>query len=388
MVNHKRPKSKRPLENIKVLDLSRYMAGPFCGKILADLGAEVIKIEPPWGEPSRFRPPLFRGLSSTFLEFHRGKKGITLNLKNPRAVKIFKELVKKSDVVFENFRPGVMDRLGIGYEVLKEINPKIILASITGFGQYGPRTLRPSFDILGQATSGFMAAMGASLDPSGPPILVAEGPGDSIPGTYAALAIIVALYYRELTGVGQRIDIAQQDTMMYITPSIAAYLLSGMTWSDIRRKYGKDIPGVYGSFKAKDGYIAVAAPMGSIFDRLSKALGSENVDNDYVKEWVSDKTVKEIEEKLVEADVPVAPVLSVEEVVNDPQALAREMVIEVEHTTAGKVKIVGNPMKFSETPIKIERASPLLGQHNEEILTELLGYKKEDVAKLREEGAI
>ncbi|MFQ6076231.1 MAG: CaiB/BaiF CoA transferase family protein [Candidatus Bathyarchaeia archaeon] len=379
---------KKPLENVRVLDLSRYMAGPFCGKILADLGAEVIKIEAPWGEESRFRPPLTRGLSATFMEFHRGKKGMTINLKKEKGVKIFKELVKHADVVLENYRAGTMDRLGIGYETLKEINPKIILASITGFGQYGPRAKRPSFDILGQATSGFMAVMGQSIDPEGPPILVPEAPGDSIPGTYCALSIIAALYWRQFTGRGQRIDIAQQDVMMYITPSIAMYLLTGMTGPDLRRKIGTDIPGVYGSFKAKDGYVALAAPMGPVLDRLVKAFGRDSVDRGFIEEWVRSCTVDQVVSKLVEADVPVSPIFTVPEVIEDQHASVREMIVEVEHPQAGKVKVVGIPMKFSETPCRVEGPSPLLGQHNEEILTSLLGYSKEEVVELKKEGVI
>ncbi len=378
----------RPLENVRVLDLSRYMAGPFCTKILADLGAEVIKIEPPWGEESRFRPPLVGGLSATFMEFHRGKKGVTLNLKDKRAVDIFKELVKRSDIVVENFTTGTMDRLGIGYETLKVLNPRIILASITGFGQYGPRSKRPSFDILGQATSGFMAAMGESADPEGPPLLVSEAPGDSIPGTYCALSIIAALYWRQFTGRGQCVDIAQQDVMMYITPSIAMYMLTGMTGPQLRRKMGTDIPGIYGSFKAKDGYVAVAAPMGPVLDRLSKAFGKDVVDKSFIETWVGSSTVEQVVSELIEADVPVSPIFTVPEVVEDEQAIARDMIVEVGHPTAGKVKVVGVPMKFSDSPCRVERPSPILGQHNEEILVGLLGYRKEDVAQLKKDGAI
>lgn len=379
---------KKPLENVRVLDLSRYMAGPFCGKILADLGAEVIKIEPPWGEESRFRPPLTRGLSATFMEFHRGKKGMTLNLKKEKAIKIFKELVKHSDVVLENYSTGTMDRLGIGYETLKEINPQIIFASITGFGQYGPRAERPSFDILGQATSGFMAVVGESVDPEGPPVLVPEAPGDSIPGTYCALSIIAALYWRQFTGRGQRIEIAQQDVMMYITPSIATYMLTGLTWPAMRRMTGTDIPGVYGCFKAKDGYVAVAAPMGPVFDRLVKAFNRETVDNAFIEEWVKNSTVDQVVSKLIEADVPTSPVFTISEVVEDEHAHVREMIVEVEHPQAGKVKVVGVPMKFSETPCRVEWPSPLLGQHNEEVLTSLLGYIKEEVAELKKDGVL
>ncbi len=376
----------KPLENTRVLDLTHYQAGPTCTMLLADMGAEVIKVEPPWGEQGRSLPPLISGLSPYFAHLNRNKKSITLNLKSEAGIRIFRQLVSISDVVVENYAPGTMEKLGIGYETLKEINHKIIFVSISGFGQYGPYSSRPSFDWIAQAMSGFMALTGDSALPGGPPIVVPESIGDTIPGMFGVIGALTALYHRQLSGRGQRIDVAQLDSMVSIILSITYWTMSGMAWHQVARKYADFGPG--GLYKARDGYIYIVAPPGPIMDRLKTALGTDNADQSVVREWVKDRTVDEVVGALVEARVPVAPVLAIDKVVEDPHVLSREMMVEVEHPKAGRVRMPGFPIKFSETPGKVEWAAPLLGQHTEEVLTRLLGYSGVEIGKLREERVI
>lgn len=377
------------LEGVKVLDLTQYQAGPTTTMMLGDLGAEIIKIEPPWGEPMRFTYPIADGESVYFLALNRNKKSLTLNLKSEKGIKIFKELTKLADVVVENFSAGTMDSLGIGYEPLKEVNPKIVFASISGFGQYGPYKDRRSFDIIAQAMSGIMTITAQNVKhltgaAEVPPILTAEAIGDSIPGIIAAVSILAALYSRERTGLGQKVDVAQMDSLIYVIPSIVPYFLTGLTLPQLREKYSA---GVYGVFKAKDGYIAIASPV-TLMDRLRKVLNRESVDEDVVKEWLKDKTTDEVVETLLKANIPVAPIRELSKVVTDPQVQAREMIVEVDHPKLKKLKVSGIPMKLSETSGRVELPPPLVGQHTEEILSKLLGYSSEEIRKLKEEEAI
>jgi CoA:oxalate CoA-transferase len=379
----------KPLENIRVLDLSRFMAGPFCGKILADLGAEVIKVEPPWGDELRYTPPFVNRVSPMFADLNRGKKGVTINLKTERGVEIFKELARRSDVLIENYSVGTMSKLGIGYETLRGINPGLIYVAITGFGQYGPRSRRHSFDMIGQATSGFMYLNGkeasAKVDAEIPPILMPDAMGDSIPGVYAAISVLAALNYRGITGRGQMIDIAQQDTLMYNSLSLVLYKATGVTFLESMSKYPV---GVYNTFKARDGNVAVAAPNGATVDSLNELLGVDRVDDDDVREWIRDKTMDEAMALLTAQDIPATPIFDLDMVYEDPQARAREMMVDVEHPEAGTMSLTGIPMKFSDSPLKIESHSPLIGQDNEEILKELLGLSQEDIDELREKVVI
>lgn len=377
------------LENIRVLDLTQYQAGPVCTTWLGDLGAEVIKIEPPWGDPFRFTW-VAKGMSIYFMAVNRNKKSISLNLRDERGLKIFKDLVKQSDVVVENFAPGTMERLGVSYEALMEINPKIVFASISGFGQCGPYRERLSFDIIAQAMSGYMTITKQSVTATTgqediPPVLVTDAIGDTFPGTLCAMSIIAALYHRLRTGKGQRIDVAQLDSMVYLlSPSLVSYMLVESTIPELRMKAP---PGAYGLYKAKDKHVAIgAAP--AIMDRLAKVVGVESVDMEKVKEWVKDKTASEIESLLVEARVPVGIVREAGEVLECPQVSAREMVVEVEHPEHGKIKLIGFPMKFSEAQGRIEIPPPSVGEHTEEILSSLLGYSGEEIAKLREDRVV
>jgi len=354
--------------------------------LLGDMGAEVIKIEPPWGEMNRFFPPLVNGASPYFVYLNRGKKGMTLNLKHESGIKIFEDLVRISDVLVQSYSPGAMDRLGLGYDELRKINPRLIYASLSGFGQTGPYAARLSFDITAQAMCGIMSLTGERNDPKGPPIHTEEAIGDLIPALFADISILAALYARRTTGVGQMIDVAQSDTMIAMIPSIVLHTLTGEKPVDTYKKY---FTGIYGMFESADGYVVIGAPMGDILERLTKALAVEKIDSrDIVRDWAKARRTKEVVDRLVEARVPVAPVLGVDQVFEDPHVIARGMIAEIDHPQSGKTRMPNFPVKFSETTIAPSVPAPMLGQHTEEILTGLLGYSKEEVERLRREGAL
>ncbi|MCD6479603.1 CoA transferase [Candidatus Bathyarchaeota archaeon] len=373
----------KALEGIRVLDLTHAHAGPICTMFLAALGAEVIKIEPPWGEMTRMFPPLVKGVSPYFAFINRCKLGVTLNLKHPKGVELFKRLVKVSDIVVENFRPGTMERLGIGWETLKELNPRIILASISGFGQTGPWRDRRSFDLIAQASSGYMWLMRDSIDPEGPPHLAPEAIADTIPGLSLLIGILAALIYREKTGRGQRIDVAQMDSMIAVSQSFSFWHLAKTTMDRAVRGWG-----VYDAFKARDGYVAIAVQTGRMEDAMRELMGVEEVTHEAVAKWVSERTVEEVVDTLVELGIPVAPVNDLDAVMRNEQARAREMFVKVVHPKLGEILLPGFHIKLSETPGDISRPAPLLGQHNREVYTRLLGLSEEELEELRREGVI
>ena len=373
----------KALEGIRVLDLTHAHAGPICTMFLAALGAEVIKIEPPWGEMTRMFPPLVKGVSPYFAFINRCKLGVTLNLKHPKGVELFKRLVKVSDVVVENFRPGTMERLGIGWETLKELNPRIILASISGFGQTGPWRDRRSFDLIAQASSGYMWLMRDSIDPEGPPHLAPEAIADTIPGLSLLIGILAALIYRERTGRGQRIDVAQMDSMIAVSQSFSFWHLAKTTMDRAVRSWG-----VYDAFKARDGYVAIAVQTGRMEDAMRELIGVEEATYEAVAKWVSERTVEEVVDTLVKLGIPVAPVNDLDAVMRNEQARAREMFVKVDHPKLGEILLPGFHIKLSETPGDISRPAPLLGQHNREVYSRLLGLSEEELEELRREGVI
>ncbi len=373
----------KALEGIRVLDLTHAHAGPICTMFLAALGAEVIKIEPPWGEMTRMFPPLVKGVSPYFAFINRCKLGVTLNLKHPKGVELFKRLVKLSDVVVENFRPGTMERLGIGWETLRELNPRIILASISGFGQTGPWRDRRSFDLIAQASSGYMWLVGDSVDPEGPPHLAPEAIADTIPGLSLLIGILAALLYRERTGRGQWIDVAQMDSMIAVSQSFSFWHLARTTMDKAVRSWG-----VYDAFKARDGYVAIAVQTGRMEDAMRELMGVEEVTSEAVARWVSERTVGEVVEALVEIGVPVAPVNDLDAVMRNEQAGAREMFVKVVHPQLGETMMPGLHIKMSETPGDISKPAPLLGQHNRDVYGGLLGLSDEELEELRREGVI
>jgi len=383
------------LEDIKVLDLTQAWYGPFCTMILASIGAEVIKIESPWGSLERIGTGARRGgQSANTLYLNNSKKSMPIDLKNPKGLKIFKKLVTKSDVVIQNYRPGVMERLGLGYDVLKSLNPKIIYAALSGFGQTGPYRERPAFAGMAEALSGHTRLTGDTTDPNGPPHRIAEAYGDLGPALWAAFSIVSAIRHRDKTGVGQMIDVAQADCMVALCPAIVTYTLTGLLPWQEEQKYGaggfsrKGSQGAgSGLLKVKDGWIKVSAlPKG--IDELKKRLGVEEVNEDNLAKLIADMSRDDAVNLMVEMGLPVAPIYNISETVKDPHLIARGMFIELEHPLAGKVKVPNFPVKFSETPGEITSAAPLFGQDSKEILMDRLGYSEEQIEQLKKEGVI
>jgi len=375
------------LDDIRILDFSHVYFGPYATMILADMGAEVIKIEPPWGEVARMYPPLFGGMSSVFLYLDRNKKGMTLNLKHPKAREIALQLAERSDVVVENFKRGTMEKLGLGYDDVRGVKPDIIYASLSGFGLDGPYMRRPSFAPIASAMCGWYRLTGDIVDPEGPPIRPAEWHGDLDPALWATIAILGAIRHRDRTGEGQLIDVAQLDCMIAQTGvSITRYTMSGeLPWQGRKKYMGLS---TFGMFEAADGWVYIAADP-QMRDRLLRAMGLEKLETvEELKEWVAARKVEEIVEALAAESVPVAPILQIDQTLEDPHVKARGIITSIEHPTAGTVRSPGFPVKLSKTPGTVRMPAPLLGQHNEEVLTQLLGYSKEEVEALRKEGVI
>jgi CoA:oxalate CoA-transferase len=375
------------LDDIRILDFSHVYFGPYTTMILGDMGADVIKIEPPWGEVARLYPPLFGGMSTVFLYLDRNKRGMTLNLKEPKAVEIALALAEKSDVVVENFKRGTMEKLGLGYEAIKKVKPDIIYSSLSGFGLDGPYMSRPSFAPIASAIAGWFRLTGDILDPEGPPIRSAEWHGDLDPGLWGVIAILGAIRHRDRTGEGQIVDVSQLDSMIAQTGvSITRYTMSGELPHEARRRYmGLS---TFGMFEASDGWVYIASDP-HMMPRLLRGMGLEELETtEELKEWVSYRKVADIVEALSAESVPVAPVYQIDQMLEDPHVKARGVIQEMEHVTAGKVRTPGFPVKLSRSPASIRRPAPQLGEHNEEILTQLLGYTKEEVAGLRKAGVI
>ncbi len=401
----------KALDGIRILDLTRIYAGPYCSMLFADMGAEVIKIEPPEGELIRDNPPLVkqgeggphdRSRSGYFLTLNRNKYGITLNLKHPRALRIFKDLTKISDIVLENYAPGVMKRLGIDYPVLKEINPRIIFCSISGFGQTGPYSERMAFDVISQAMSGLMSITG---HPGNPPTRVGTSLGDVNASVHAAFAIMTALWHREKTGKGQQVDVSMMEAMV-------AILEGGV----VRWTIGKELLTPIGSmnpheapmaaFRCKDGYIIIATVGDEHWQRFCRAVNRPDwaadpalrtkaqrwakkyMIQEEIEKITTQYSVKEVGEMMDKERVANSPILNIQQVVDDPHLNERGYFVDVDHPVIGKAKIPGIPFKMSETPGAVERASPLVGEHNELILGKYLNIGKAELEKLKEEGAI
>ncbi len=377
------------LEDIRVLDLTQFWFGPYCTMMLADMGAEVIRIEPPWGSVDRMADAFLAGGSSyTFHQLNLNKKGLTLNLKTEEGVAVFKELVPTADVVVQNFRPGTMERLGLGYDVLKGLNPEIIYAALSGFGQTGPYSARPCFAPIAEAMSGHSRLTGDELDVNGPPVEMAQAVGDLAPGLYAAMSIVAAIRYKDRKGEGQMIDVAQLDCMTSLNMAITGYNLSGMLLHEIKDKYpmGRGFGGLFKT--SDDGYIRLASFSPRLIDDLRTHMGVEEVTEELIKERVSKMTRDDAVTYFVEARVPVAPVYNLDDVVKDEHLIERNMFTTVEHMNAGPVKVVNFPIKFSKTPGQVKTAAPVIGQHNKEILGSILGYDEEKIAALKKANAI
>lgn len=393
-----------PLAGIRVLDLSRVLAGPFCTMTLGDLGAEVIKVERPGaGDDTRaWGPPWAGSESAYYLSANRNKKSITLNLKDPAAQEIVRELAKKSDVVVENFKLGGLERMGLGYEQISADNPGLIWAKISGYGLHGPDAQKPGYDFITQGEAGIMAITG---EVEGEPMKVGVAIVDVTTGLYTATAICAALREREVSGLGQRIDSNLYSSGISWLVNVASnYLVSGEPAKRYGNAHANIVP--YQAFKARDQWFTLGVGNDRQFRDLCKIIGRPELADDPRFASNSDRVahrdelIPMLEEIFVtrdasewldafrEAIIPSGSINSIEQVFNHPQTLANEMVVEMPHPTAGTVKLTGVPFDMSRTPAKVHHAPPTLGEHTDEVLGDLLGLSDEEIAKLREAGAI
>lgn len=374
----------KALEGIKIIDLSRVLAGPFCTMLLADMGAEVIKVEIPGkGDDSRSFPPFKKGQGTYFINFNRNKKSIVLDLKNASDVDKLLEIIKSMDVLVENFRPGTMDKLGLGYERIKEVNNQIIYASISGFGHYGPYKDKPGYDIIGQAVGGIMSITGW---PDGPPTRTGTAIADILAALFCTIGILSALQARSIHGKGQKVDIALVDS---VVSAIGTILQIYMVEKRIPKRAGNqyDFIAPYEAFMAKDGWFVLGVGNDNIWKKFCNTINRKDLINDerfyinvervkhnkelaeIIGHWTANFTVQEILSILEEKGIPAAPINNLEQIVNDPHiAIAREMIQKIVHPIAGEVKITGNPIKMSETNPKIYASSPLLGEHTDYVI--------------------
>jgi CoA:oxalate CoA-transferase len=393
------------LDGIKVLDLSRAYAGPFCTLMLRDLGAEVIKLEMTGsGDTVRTNYPLTKGSESgTFIILNRGKKSITLNLKTDKGRKICRELAQKVDVLVENFSPGTMEKLGLGSKELCKLNPKLIFASISAYGQTGPRRNTVGYDPIIQAMGGMTGVTGFQ---NGPPIKCGVSVADFSGGLYTTIAILGALHHRQNTGEGQTIDISLQDCVWLLTSIEYAppYFLNGRILPKLGNSHPAMTPG--NLYMAKDGPVLISTGEVAQVHRLYKIMGREDLVNTplgadheerikykeqidtIVGEWTKTRTVNEIVNQLQAIEIVCSPVPSFDQVCNDPHLISREMIIEVEQPVSGKVKTPGSLFKLSKTPGNINFPAPTLGEHNLEIYSTLLGHTEEEIGQLSKEGVI
>ena len=395
--------SRLPLAGIKVVDLTAALSGPFCTQILADFGAEVIKIEPPEiGDFMRaYGPPYVNGESPYFMLSNRNKRSITLNLKSAEGIEALHRMVKEADVVVENYRPDVKYKLKIDYESLKRINPTIICASISGFGQSGPYAKKAGFDPIAQGMSGLMSVTGY---PDGEPTKVGVAIGDNLGGMYTLIGILLALYERKESGQGQRVESSLLEALVSVLGMQASlYFTTGRQPERVGNMHPMTAP--YGAFMTQNGYINIAAANQSMWERLCQGLDCEELISDERFLTVGDRVTnrhslsEELELRLKKktsqewsgildgVGVANGPILNLPDVFADPQVLHQEMLQEIEHPKCGLTKQIGIPVKMSRTPGSIRSAAPLLGQHTEEILAEL-GYGTEEIKQMKAQKVI
>ena len=389
------------LDGITVLDATQVMAGPYCAMLLADMGAKVIKVEPPAGDSTRAMSGARGNDSPPFNAVNRGKRGIVLDLQQPKAREIFTRLARSADIVIENFRPGVMARMGLDYETLSRENPRLIYASISGHGQTGPWATKGGFDLIAQGLSGLMSVTGNA---NGAPVKVGVPLTDLGAGLFALVGVLAALHYRANTGRGQHVDTSLVDAGLALSVWEATdYFTSGQVPGPLGSAHRMTAP--YQAFRCSDGYVTIGAANDRNFAKLARVLGHP--------EWITDArfaadhlrvqhraelaalidevTAAETRafwiEQLDQAGVPCGPILDYEDALTTPQALAREMTVDVDHPTLGPLRTLGTPIKMSETPLNPRRRAPLLGEHTDDVLLDA-GYSENEIEQLRSIGAV
>ncbi len=401
----------RPLDGLRVVDISRAMAGPFCTMMMGDLGADVIKVERPgrgdesrsWGPPFVGEPSeSYPGESTYYLSANRSKRSLTVNLKSPKGQEIIKHLAAQSDVLVENYLTGSLDRMGLGYEQLHEINPRLVYCSISGYGRNGPYAEKGGYDFILQAEGGIMGITGPV---EGPPFRVGVSIIDITTGMFAATAILAALRAREVTGEGQLLDLSLLDSSAAILANVASnYLIGGVEPRRMGNAHFNIAP--YEVFRARDRWLTLGALNQRQWENLCKVVDREDIISDplfstnqdrvanrealaeVLNEAFAAKEAKYWIEELHKVGIPSGVINTIEDVFNHPQAQYRDLKIEIEHPTAGTLSFPGYPYKFSETPAKAHRPPPLLGEHTDEVLSEVLGYTSQEVQELHDQGVV
>jgi formyl-CoA transferase len=407
----------KPLSGLVVLDLTRFLAGPYCAMLLGGLGAEVIKVEAPAGEESfRDRPPYGgpRGaslrkqtpddISMPILHRGRNKKGITLNLRRPEGKELFLQLCEKADVVVENYSAGTLERMGFAYPVLQARNPRLILCSISGFGQSGPRREWRAYDPIIQAAAGIVSVTGYA---DRPPVRAGAAISDTTTPLVGVIGVLSALQLREKTGKGEWVDVSMQDSSFFLLPEVIEFMMAGDEPQRLANAHVSGAP--FNVYEAKDGYVSVCAVSAQDWQKLTTALGKPELEKDprfrnllkrrehraevdaIVQEWVGQRTVTEAVEYLQRNGVPAGPILSPRELMEDEHLAARNMVVDLEHPLHGPIpgaKAIGMPIKFVNNPVQFDQPAPALGQHNEEIYGRFLDLDRAKLAELKEQGII
>lgn len=393
------------LDDIIVLDLTRVVAGPYAGSILGDFGARVIKVEIPGrGDDARGYGPYRNGESMYYANLNHNKKGITLNLKTDKGKSILKKLACKADVLLENYRPGVMDHLGVGYDVLHEINPRLIYAELSGFGSYGPYRQRPGYDIISQGMGGLMSITGA---PGGEPTRCGNAMGDMLGGMNLVIGVMMALHARERTGVGQKVDVSLVDS---VVASLENAYIRYMDSHELPIRNGNAYASIapYDTYQAKDGEVIIGCGNQKLYEKfcnevihmpwmitderfLTVPLRVKNnqIQKKYIEEWTTQHSVDEIVELMLSKGIPAGPIYNVKQILeNEHIAGARQMFVEVNHPVIGPMKVNGNPVKLMDMMPRVNYPAPTLGQDNDLIYKNMLGLSDDEIRDLQEENVI
>ena len=394
---------KLPLQHIKVIDFSQILAGPFCTMLLADMGADVVKVEKPNGgdDTRRYGPPFIEGESAAFLTLNRNKRSIVLDLKSEQGIAIVRRMLEDADVMIHNFRPGVVDRMGLSYDDVSALNPAIVYCTVSGFGTTGPYSSRAGFDLVAQGMSGLMSINGF---PGAPPAKVGVPMADLNTGMFCAYGILTAYINRLATGQGQHVDASLIESgIAYTLYESATYFATGEVAGPLGSAHRMIAP--YQAFATQDGYINIGAANQNNWERMCRAVGREDLLEDehfasnpqrmvnigaltpIMEETFRTKTTSHWVKLLEDAGVPCGPIYNIEQVYADPHVQSRDMSVELEHPKSGAIRNIGVAVKLSDTPGSVRTPAPLLGQHSEDVLAEF-GYADTDVAAFREAGVL